>query len=163
MNDEYGGEILEVEGVKVNVVYTYDTDTEAPWDNCDGHGPVSEWTTRDKRPGERVLCQDRNFKQYYDWQAACKLARKEWGSKDIEAAVQADFDYLRAWCNDNWQYVGVRVAVSNVEDSIWGVETYKDYHMEYAKDMARELVGSMRHEEKEVAYWASRDVLTVEG
>ena len=30
----------------------------APWEEHDGHGPVSEWTRRAKRPGEIVLVKD---------------------------------------------------------------------------------------------------------
>ena len=46
----------------------------APWEECDGHGPVSEWTTRDKAPGERVLYADRRSKQFYDFATAVEWA-----------------------------------------------------------------------------------------
>lgn len=58
-----------------------DYDYGAPWDNEDGHGPVSNWTRRDKLPGELVLyTDDRQIKLFYDYAEACRIARRdEWG------------------------------------------------------------------------------------
>lgn len=57
-----------------------DDDTTPPWDREDGHGEVSEWTGRDKLPGELVLCDERGRKRFYDYAAAVKTARAEgWG------------------------------------------------------------------------------------
>jgi len=57
-----------------------DDTCDAPWEREDGHGPVSDWTSRDKAPGELVLNKDRSSKRFYDFQAACELARKDgWG------------------------------------------------------------------------------------
>ena len=53
----------------------YDDSREAPWEEEDGHGVVSEWTTRDKAPGERVLIADRSRKRYYDIAATMRIAR----------------------------------------------------------------------------------------
>lgn len=36
----------------------HDSDMGAPWEEHYGHGPVSDWTIRDKRPGELVLSVD---------------------------------------------------------------------------------------------------------
>lgn len=59
----------------------------APWDECDGHGPVSEWTTRDKRPGEWLLRSDRGHKRYYDAQEAMRIALRDgWGLSDAAKA-----------------------------------------------------------------------------
>lgn len=58
----------------------YDEDPGTPWENEDGHGPVSDWTRRAKLPGELVLVEDRGSFRYYDYVEACKIARKEaWG------------------------------------------------------------------------------------
>lgn len=54
----------------------------APWDEHDGHGPVSDWTTRSKAPGELVLNEDRGSYRYYDFQEACRIARRDgWDAK----------------------------------------------------------------------------------
>lgn len=59
----------------------HDSDSGAPWDNSDGHGPVSDWTTRDKLPGELILSSDRSSKRFYDFAAAVQIARKDgWAS-----------------------------------------------------------------------------------
>lgn len=57
-----------------------DDENPAPWENEDGHGPVSEWTRRAKRPGEIAIASDRDLRRYYDFQEACNIARREgWG------------------------------------------------------------------------------------
>jgi hypothetical protein len=146
-----------------------DEDHGAPWEESDCHGIVSDWTTRDKHPGERVLSSERNSKRYYDIPATMKIARAEWGigedgraelteklgrgptKGEIAAhAVESDFEYLRAWCNDEWSYVGVVVThiKTNEEgeeydgesDSLWGIESDEyDYHEEVAHELADNL------------------------
>lgn len=115
-------------------------DMDAPWDNSDGHGVVSDWTSRDKNPGERVLCSDRHSKRFYDVQASTAIAKRdEWdaapygGTKGEKAAraVEADYEYLRQWCNDEWFYVGVVVTDSdgNHLASLWGIESNSGDHI----------------------------------
>jgi hypothetical protein len=38
-----------------SLVVALDDLNDPPWERADGHGPVSDWTRREKRPGERVL------------------------------------------------------------------------------------------------------------
>lgn len=77
-------ETTEHKGHSITVEWFYDEDNEPPWEEHDGHGPVSEWTTRDKRPGERVLCSDRSSRRYYDYAEAIKLTKKDgWSGADL--------------------------------------------------------------------------------
>lgn len=81
-NYVYAGEELEIEhdGIAYVVTIEHDDCMGAPWDEHDGHGDVSDWTTRDKLPGELVLSEDRNSKRFYDYAGACKIARRDgWG------------------------------------------------------------------------------------
>jgi hypothetical protein len=132
----------------------------AKWENEDGHGEVSDWTTRDKAPGEMVLAEDRRFKRYYDFAGAVAKAKAEgWnaapyyppgeetkGQRAHKAAV-SDFNRLRDWCNDNWCYVGVIVEALDDEGeptgenaSLWGIESDCDeYQAEVAFELAAEL------------------------
>jgi hypothetical protein len=131
-------------GAELRAVATifHDDDSEAPWERCDGHGPVSDWTTRDKRPGELVLSRDGHSKRFYDYAEACRIARAEgWGhGPDIEGesarqkaarAALADYENLRAWCNDQWSYVGVAVRIwlddmpltGEYDAALWGIES----------------------------------------
>lgn len=189
-----------------------DDDHGAPWDECDGHGPVSDWTSRDKLPGEIVLNDDRASKRFYDMQEACRIARRDqWGSlhpykleltrqrggawiatakasrygkgsdasdiiskprRDINRAIRevyaahratfpsarayaanaarADYEYLRAWCNDDWHYVGVIVTASRNgielgEASLWGIESSdSSYLLETANELADEALTDAR-------------------
>lgn len=140
----------------------YDNDSGMPWENCDGHGPVIRAFTAHrsrgyKYPGWRPLNDpDRHeYQYYYDWQAACKKARKEgWNSEPYDApnrvarAVEADFQFLRAYLRQDWYYVGIVIedARGKELDCVWGVESYKDYHLTLAREM---LQGVARCQEEE--------------
>jgi len=143
-----------------------DTDHGPPWLEEDGHGPVSDWTTRAKLPGERVLHSDRHSRRFYDWQEAMAIAKRDgWGLAPAEVAklaadlgrqptrgeitaeaVRRDFEHLRAWCNDDWSYVGVVVrqvdacGCCGVSESLWGIESDAgDYLQEVARELAEEV------------------------
>lgn len=135
-----------------------DLDAGPPWEDCDGHGYVSEWTTRDPELGERVLSHDHNSYRYYDFDATLELATKDgWGLMPDKAkgltpeqitrqAVENDYEYLRAWCNDEWRYVGVVVTLVGTQysESLWGVEDSDDtYVAEVARELADQLLGNL--------------------
>jgi hypothetical protein len=133
----------------------------APWDEECGHGDVTGWETRDKRPGEMILSEDRRAKRFYDFAGAVKLAKRDgWNAKPYDVpgetkgqrahkAAMADFNRLRAWCNDDWCYVGVIVATvcpccDEVQEdntqSLWGIESDAgEYLFEVAQELAEEL------------------------
>lgn len=129
---------IEIDGRDFAVTIDRD-DIGEPWEWEDGHGPVSDWTMRDKAPGEMVLAEDRGFRRYYDFAEACVIARRDgWGSpndagmtarqKAAKAAL-ADYEYLRAWCNDDWQYsvVTVEDTVTGFYECLGGVEYWPCY------------------------------------
>ena len=134
MEDVYGTETISSDkGNKFKIELAYDYIVDKPWEWCDGHGEVSEWTTRDKKPGEVVLCIDGRSRLYYDMQGAVKLARREWVSKDSEntlgqnavKAAQSDFEKLRAWCDGKWWYAILRVVM--LDDAGEELDGYDDY------------------------------------
>lgn len=148
MNDQFHEESIEVDGFEFDVRYRYDRDAEPPWQQCDGHGPVRpavrhNYKRLDKRPGERPMLGAYNT-FLYDWQEAMKIAKRDkWGPGTPAEAVQQDFEFLRAWIQEDWVYCGVEVKMvlqPQYIDSLWGVETYKDYHRESAKEQAQELL-----------------------
>ena len=165
----YHGEIFESRGYSFRVQFQHDENHEPPWENDCGRGIVSDWTQRDKRPGERVLCEDRHSSRFYDVEATIKLARKDgWGTTDGKRegesprayamrAVEEDFEFLSAWCRDVWSYVGVIVAQVDEEgnplgpvDSLWGVETWKDYHCDVVRELTDELLRRLEVDEPDV-------------
>jgi hypothetical protein len=118
-------------GYAVRIRINPDTSTKAPWDSSDGHGPVSGWLKRDKKPGEWVLnahCGDHRF---YDAAEATRIAERDsWGlgadaiqelvarlkkadaseltrGEIIAEAVRRDYELLREWCNDEWPCIGL--------------------------------------------------------
>lgn len=140
------------------VKFERDQDAGAPWENDEGRGPVTGWVTRDKRPGELVLNSNRNSKRYYDFAEACRIALRDgWDSapyndgsetkrQQAAKAARADFEFLRTWCANDWEYVGVIVTLlddegneTEVSDSLWGVETFGDHHENEARTIADEL------------------------
>jgi hypothetical protein len=191
-----------LEGVDYVAEVHHDSDMGAPWEAHDGHGPVSDWTTRAKRPGEMILNSDRDSHRYYDFAAAVRIARAEsWGHRPYPLKITADnpdrpaytacggwaeagpfkaydpnnfnravsavyaqhratmspreyaaraalADYarLRAWCDDEWHYVGVVVrradscSCCGASESCWGIESDSpEWIREVAEDMAGQL------------------------
>lgn len=126
-----------------------------PWEEHDGHGPVSPWTRRPKAPGERVLHEDRGSYRYYDWQEAIKIAKRDgWGfgegTKGQQAvrAVQADFEAMRAWCRNKWHWCGIVLSIAKngitLDDhatSLWGIElNYPGSDNSFLLTVANELL-----------------------
>lgn len=127
----YDGDIFERGGLKFRFRTEFDDNSGPPWEEECGHGEVSEWTTRDKKPGERELCQDRGSKRFYDWAESTRVAKRDgWGLTEddteqltkklrrtptrgqiVHAAVQRDYEYLRSWANNEWHYIGVIVTL----------------------------------------------------
>lgn len=165
---------FDYEGKTFHVDIMDDDFCEAPWDRYDGHGPVSDWTRRDKKAGEWVLHVDGGFKRYYGFAEAMKVAKKEgWdappygvGSKGEQAlrAVTADFEWLRKWCNDDWKYVTLHVilfgevdeygyADIEYEDYLGGVEydySSNGYWLDAAKEIASEIMYEVKRQELKV-------------
>ena len=151
--------VLEVDGRKFRATVERDDLCDAPWDACEGHGDVSDWTRRDKAPGEMILAESRGMKRFYDFAGAVKKARDEgWdappyktGTKGqrAERAALADFSFLKAWCEDDWHYVGVVVTPlcaccdspdESRAESLWGIESGAgEYLQEVAFDLARQV------------------------
>lgn len=138
------------DGFTVTAKIEYDSDTGAPWEEHDGYGDVTGWERRAKLPGEMILSENRRSRRFYDFQGACKIARRDgWGmAKTRQGAAQAamrDFRALKAWCDDEWFWCGVVVTVSRngielATESLWGIEcNYPDSDNSHLGDVAREL------------------------
>ena len=160
-----GDKVTLPDGFTLTFTSEYDTDLGAPWEEEDGHGPVTDWVHREKRAGEILLCSDRGAKRFYDFAGAMAIAKRDgWGPSDealaaltrklghaptkgqlAEAAVLADFHHLEGWASGRWRYVGVIVTLRNPEgeevdsESLWGVEDSGDYYQEVAEELAEEL------------------------
>ena len=170
-------ELGERKGLRFVAELHPDEDHSAPWEECDGHGPVSDWTSRGKSPGELVLCDDnpsglrgRTNRRFYDFQKACRIARLAgWGVKGgkqegetnrayAARSARHDFEALRAWCNDEWQYVGVCVTAYHGETdielasaSLWGIEcNYPGSDNSYLDDVAQELMDEAQSEAESI-------------
>lgn len=177
----FDNDTFERGGHNFRVQLPFDEDMGAPWEKHDGHGIISEWTSRDKAPGERVLCEDHGHKRYYDIKATIAIAKKDgWGCshgslKDgkythshktkkeaVACAVDQDFERMKAWCNDEWHWCGVVVTMLNDEDeeteladSLWGIEDDSD---DYLDDVANELADNLiARQQKELQAWNSLD------
>lgn len=174
---------FEIDGYEVTVTAHADEHMGEPWKEHDGHGIVRESRghhpgsgNSTKRPGELVLSSDRGFARFYDYAATLKLARKDkWGlcpehvvklaqkigrqptAREITAAsVLADFEHLRAWCNDEWQWQGFTTEIIAPDggkvdgESVWGYDD-GDYMMEEAESLARSTVASLIETARETA------------
>jgi hypothetical protein len=179
-------ETFEHKGRTFAVRFHQDEQAGPPWEQADGHGEVRTAYLREKRPGERVLgpTGTRDVWYLYDFAGAVRIAKRDgWdavpygqGTKGQRAAraVADDYEFLRLWCANQWEYVGVCVSMLGAEGeetpysaSCWGVETYKNYHWDMARELAAECLSeaghafrAALHEAREVRYWARRDVRT---
>lgn len=147
------GDTVEVDGFHFTVRYLNDDSSRTSWSDGDGYGSISDPTSREKTPGERVIYSDRWGKRYYDWQGTIAKAKSEgWGLGEEELAkltaklgrtptkgeiteqsVANDFEYHRAWLNDEWRFVTIHVRCEETgeDDYLGGVETYKDFNEKY--------------------------------
>lgn len=151
--------------------YTFTTHTERdefisePW-----HGIVSEWTTRDKRPGERILHSDRRSRLYYDVQRTMIRARREGWSCGLPGhihhtareraacAVDRDYQRLRAWLRGTWYHVVVCVqlvtpgyASDNRRAYLGGVESDAGEYLEaIARELADEIIAQIEVDDPNV-------------
>lgn len=155
MSRLYDGSIIEVQGMNFKVTLIHDDDMAPPWDECEGHGPVSNWERRSKGAHEMILCEDGGCKRFYDFQESVKIAKREgwntapytWKTKgeQANAAALADFEYLRRWCSGQWEYVILGVSLLDEGDLemgeteyLGGVE-YDPDDTSYVSEMAEEL------------------------
>lgn len=152
---------IEADGHEITATIYRDDHDDVPWQREDGHGEVSDWTTRDKRPGERVLSEDRSHHRFYDFQGACQLALRDgWGCEGgllpnetrkayAARAAEHDFRVLKAWCDGEWHYYGIAVTVSKdgveltgkYDHALWGIEgNYPDSDNSHFVEVANELI-----------------------
>jgi hypothetical protein len=117
-----------------------DDQSDPPWKSFNHHGIVSDWRDLDsKAPGERILCTDRHEARFYDFARSIEKAKRDnWDAEPYTVgtpgeraarAVERDFEILKAWCNDEWDYVGVVLKIVRPDgfakdycDSVWGLE-----------------------------------------
>lgn len=150
---EYRTKLIEKGGKTFNVEWHYDDNCGSPWEENCGHGEVSEWTRRAKRPGELVLMKDRGMSLFYDFAGTVKKALAEgWGvvgrtfrtrREQAAAAAWFDFEYLRRWCEGGWHWCGIVVTLldedyedTDIEASLWGIESEDaSYHADVIEDL----------------------------
>jgi hypothetical protein len=143
------------EGLTFRAKIRHDNGMSEPWKEHDGHGIVSEWTSRDKRAGERVLIADRGSKRYYDFAGSVAIALMDgWGGEGrtkrekAADAVERDYKHLKAWCDDEWYWVYVAVELLDVNgdvvpgyrESLGGMESTDE---DGIRDTAVELAGEI--------------------
>lgn len=181
----YDGDVIERAGLRFRVNFEQDCDYGAPWDECDGHGPVREGRTSSyghasKAPGERVLGTTRWATWFYDVAAATELAKRDgWGlspqdvadlgkrlgheptAGEIRAeAVRQDFEYLRGYLRDDWGYVVVRVVMVNDDDEETGEPDYLggvETFKNYHEVTAWDMAGDLAHQHQRALGVAQSD------
>lgn len=152
----FDGDTFEHKGRRFIAKYERDEFMGEPWKEHDGHGIVSEWTSRPKAPGERVLNEDRTSKRYYNVRETLAIARRDgWGVEGgrlpgeserayAARAVEADFRFLRAWCRDEWEWIGVTVRLADdpsITESLSGIESCSGAYLdEVARELADEIL-----------------------
>lgn len=112
---------IERDGFTLSAMLRPDDCSGSPWDNEDGHGPVTDWTTRAKRPSERVLIGERRgHNRYYDFAEACRIALRDgWGAAPYSLEIErGKYGLCRAnghWFDDRRNLVAI---VSDWHDDV---------------------------------------------
>lgn len=167
--DAYKTETIEQHGIAYKVQWFYDECHDAPWIEHDGHGIVSEWERRSKKPGELVLNSDRGLHRYYDFAASVEKAKAEqWGISDpvgktknqiAAEAARADYEHLRRWCNDQWHWCGIVVTQLDEDgeetensSALWGIEEDGHFSRSYHATVIQDLIGDCEYQEMRVTY-----------
>lgn len=165
----YKTETIEQHGKTYAIKWFYDEHMSAPWEEHDGHGIVTDWVTRNKKPGELVLNSDRNMNRFYDFAASVEKAKTEqWGISDHEGktknqiaaeATRADYEHLRRYCNDQWHWCGIVVTQleedgepSDITAALWGIEEDGIYSRAYHATAIQDLIGDCEYQEMRVSY-----------
>lgn len=157
------GQTFAVDGREFRLTVERDDYQDPPWEQEDGHGPVSEWRPAEsKGPGELILIRDRGRARFYDFAEAVKIAKRDgWGVRGDEAltggakaayAARKDFERLASWCNDGWCYVVVTVTLLDEEgeptedrEVLGGVESdCKEYLDQVAREMAEDIIHNLQ-------------------
>ena len=75
---------------------------------------------------------------------AKKLGRTPTRGDIVAEAVDRDYEHMRRWCADLWQYVGVIVTheESGESASLWGVESEDDDYLERTAHELADDIGS---------------------
>lgn len=163
MSDCYETRDIEQNGTTYRVEFIADYDMGAPWKEYDGYGIVSDWESRDKKPGEVVIASDRRgAKRFYDVAATTRIAKRDcWGVSNADTskmtpaqitalAVQRDMERMRDWCNDSWHWCGVSVfpltadgdELRSKTESLWGIESDAG---DYFEEVISELIAQINH------------------
>lgn len=162
---DYAGEEQRYElnnGFYAIVKIEYDDDYGPPWENCDGHGVISDWERRSNTNGRWTLAEDGYSRRYYDWKETLKIAKRDgWGTHngDLMGAVLRDYEYLCSWCTDQWHYVGLIVELYDAEDelisedSCWGYESFaEDYLCSEARSWLSRMLKEHRRNEQQTRH-----------
>jgi hypothetical protein len=149
---------IESSGIQFDVKIVRD-EYAHPFENDidDIQGLVSDWTSRDKKPGEMLLCESRRENRFFDYAKAVALAKSENWGRPLEGETRnqraarvalALFERLRGWYLDEWHYVGIVVECATdhaYSDSLWGLESdCTDYIKEGEADLIAGLLKLMR-------------------
>lgn len=177
-------ETITVQGRDFAVLLESDEDySREPWNEFDGNGIISEWTSRGKHAGERVIARDGSRHRFYDFAATIRKAKIEgWdtapdgiGTRGEKAlrAVEADFDRWRRFLSGDWEYIGVIVAPIDYDEndepiiddsrvqSLWGIESDGNYWREVATELAEEIIAIDQTETDERRFAQSLGIATV--
>jgi hypothetical protein len=114
----------------------------------------------------RVAIEDRHAKQFYDFAGAVRTARRGgWSCEGMPAGVspgeraalaaRQDYEYLRAWCEDDWRYVGIVVWLETEDGgdvegadeysfALWRIESFAvDCLSETARELAADILAAL--------------------
>jgi hypothetical protein len=153
-------------GITFKVETMRDEGHEAPWEDDDGRGVVTDWLNIDADTADAAKLRQLGHEErdgsarYFDVAATRAKAKAEgWGLSDedraklpkhatkaqiLDAIVEGEYRFLNGWCSNEWEYIGVIVTLpgTGIDASLWGIESNSgDYLQEVARDLADQIIG----------------------
>lgn len=171
MRHEIDSETVNLAGGEhvLNVTWYPDYLAGPPWREGGTLGSVTDWTTRAKGPGERVLAVDNRSRRLYDWSGAVRAGRAEGVSGEVAARqAGAEYERMRAWCDNEWFYVGYVASIDGDEDhpalcgcgALWGIDGDEKYRASLVEELRVAAEEWFARESLEEADAAARGIVT---
>jgi len=157
---------VEAEGFTLKLTVEDDDTGRKPWQDDDGAGIVTGWIDPAKAPkGAVQINHDRDGTcRFYDVLASREKAKREgWVNslgltalqleRRINKLVMNDCARMKAWCEDDWSYIGLVINASRegvqltgeYEIALWGIESDAgDYLEEVANDLAGQAISAAK-------------------
>jgi hypothetical protein len=74
------------------------------------------WLSRDKEPGEVIICSSSGSKRFYHFAGAvAQLKMDGCSGAEADRIAKSEVKRFQDWCNDQWHYINAFVTIDGLE------------------------------------------------